>query len=289
MKAIVFGGSGFLGSHVADQLTAQGVEVTIFDLQPSPYLSAGQKMVVGDILDERAVFQATEGQESVFNLAGIADLDDATTKPLVTVKLNVEGNINIMEGALRAKALRFIFASTIYVYSQKGGFYRCSKQACELYIEEYQRRFGLDFTILRYGTVYGPRADARNSIYCYLKQAMENRRIVCQGIGEEVREYIHVRDVARVTCEVLKDEYRNRHIIISGQHPMRFRDMLLMIREILGQDIEIVFTGEINPDHYTLTPYSFAPKIGEKLVNHCYLDMGQGLLECIHEMHDYGL
>jgi UDP-glucose 4-epimerase len=289
MKAIVFGGSGFLGSHVADQLTAQGLEVTIFDLKPSPYLAAGQRMVVGDILDEQAVFQATEGQEIVFNLAGIADLDDATTKPLVTVKLNVEGNLNIMEGAVRAKARRYIYASTIYVYSQKGGFYRCSKQASELYIEEYQRRFGLDFTILRYGTVYGSRADERNSIYRYLKQALETRRIVCQGSGEEVREYINVRDVARVTCEVLKDEYRNRHIIISGQHPMRFRDMLMMIREILGQDIEIVFTGEINPDHYTLTPYSFAPKIGEKLVNHCYLDMGQGLLECIHEMHGYSL
>ena len=288
MKAIVFGGSGFLGSYVADQLSAQGAEVSIFDLKPSPYLSPGQRMVVGDILDEAAVFQATEGQEIVFNLAGIADLDDATTKPLITVKLNVEGNINIMEGAFRAKARRFIFASSIYVYSQKGGFYRCSKQACELYIEEYQRRFGLDFTILRYGTVYGPRADERNSIYRYLKQAMKDRRIVCQGSGEEVREYINVRDVARVTCEVLKDEFRNRHIIISGQHPMKFRDMLLMIREILGQDIEIVFNGEINPDHYTLTPYSFAPKIGEKLVNHCYLDMGQGLLECIHEMHGYG-
>jgi UDP-glucose 4-epimerase len=288
MKAIVFGGSGFLGSHVADQLTAQGVEVTIFDIKPSPYLSAGQKMIVGDILDENAVFQATEGQEIVFNLAGIADLDDATTKPLLTVRLNVEGNINIMEGAVHAKARRYIYASTIYVYSQKGGFYRCSKQASELYIEEYQRRCGLDFTILRYGTVYGSRAGERNSIYRYLKQALETRRIVCQGSGEEVREYINVRDVARVTCEVLKDEYRNRHIIISGQHPMRFRDMLMMIREILGQDIEIVFTGEINPDHYTLTPYSFAPKIGEKLVNHCYLDMGQGLLECIHEMHGYG-
>ena len=288
MKAIVFGGSGFLGSHVADCLTERGYEVTIFDLQPSPHLLAGQRMVVGDILDEPAVDEAIYGQDFIYNFAGIADLDDATTKPKQTIQLNVQGNLNIMEGALKSRAKRFVYASTIYVYSQKGGFYRCSKQAAEIYIEEYQRRFGLEFTILRYGTLYGPRADARNSIHRYLKQAMEQRRIRCDGDGEEVREYIHVRDAARLTVDILKETYRNRHIIISGHNPMKFRDMMAMIREMLGEDIVIEFSGERNVDHYSITPYSFVPKIGHKLVDNCYLDMGQGLLECLHEMHGYG-
>jgi UDP-glucose 4-epimerase len=285
VKAIVFGGSGFLGSHVADGLTARGYEVTIFDLKPSPYLLPAQIMVVGDIMDEEAVCQAIRGQDIVYNFAGIADLDDATTKPLLTVQLNVQGNLNIMEGCLRTPVKRFVYASTIYVYSQKGGFYRCSKQAAEIYIEEFQRRYGLNFTILRYGTLYGPRADERNSIYRYLRQALEERRIVCQGCGDELREYIHVTDAARLTVDILHEDYQNRHIIITGHYPMKFKDMLSMIREIVGWDISIEFTGEQNPDHYSLTPYSFVPKIGHKLVNHCYLDMGQGLLECLHEMH----
>jgi UDP-glucose 4-epimerase len=286
MKAIVFGGSGFLGSHVADNLTERGYEVTIFDLQPSPHLLPWQKMVVGDILDEAAVYEASRGHDFIYNFAGIADLDDATTKPKQTLQLNVQGTLNIMEGALKSQAKRFVYASTIYVYSQKGGFYRCSKQAAEIYIEEYQRRFGLDFTILRYGTLYGPRADRRNSIYRYLKQALEQRRILCDGNGEEVREYIYVRDAARLTVDILGDAYRNRHIIISGHNTMKFCDMVAMIREILGEDIVIEFTGAHNVDHYSRTPYSFVPKIGHKLVDNCYLDMGQGLLECLHEMYE---
>lgn len=287
MKAIVFGGSGFVGSHVADCLTARGYTVTIFDVNPSPYLLPEQTMVEGDILDEEAVHAAIAGQEVVYNFAGIADLDDATTKPKLTVQLNVQGNLNIMEGCLRTPVRRFVYASTIYVYSQKGGFYRCSKQAAEMYIEEYQRRYGLNFTILRYGTLYGPRADERNSIVRYLKQALEKRRIVCNGNGEELREYIHVSDAARLTVDILHEDYQNRHVIITGHYPMKFKEMLLMIREILGGNISIEFTGDESGDHYTLTPYSFVPKIGHKLVNHCYLDMGQGLLECLHEMYGH--
>ena len=65
-KAIVFGGSGFLGSHVSDVLSEEGYEVTIFDLEPSPYLQSGQKMMVGDILDREKVIKAVKGKNIVF-------------------------------------------------------------------------------------------------------------------------------------------------------------------------------------------------------------------------------
>lgn len=285
MKAIVFGGSGFLGSYVADVLNDKGHQVTIFDLNSSPYLKKRQQMIKGDILDEKAVSKAIKGHDYVYNFAGIADLDDAVTKSLETIKQNIMGTAILLEASKKNKVKRFIYASTIYVYSQKGGFYRCSKQASEIYIEEYQRCFGLNFTILRYGTLYGPRSNEKNSVYRYLKQVMENKSLVCDGSGEEMREYINVRDAARLSVEILDDEYRNRHIIITGHHPMKFKDMILMIKEISGKDIKIKFTEEKNPDHYRYTPYSFTPKIGHKLVSNCYLDMGQGLLECFHEMY----
>mgnify|MGYP000909234215 CR=1 FL=1 len=284
MKAIVFGGSGFLGSHVADELSNRGYDVIIYDLVASPYLMNDQQMVVGDILDSEQVRKAVAGCNYVFNFAGIADLDDATTKPLKTVELNIKGNLNIMEACLAANIQRYVYASTIYVYSQKGGFYRCSKQASELYIEEFQRRYGLDYTILRYGTLYGPRADASNSIYRYIKQALETSVINCSGTGEEMRDYIHVRDASRLSVDILGDEYSNQHIILSGHHTMRFKDMLFMIKEILGKDLQINFGNQKNEDHYAYTPYSYTPKIGSKLVNHLYVDMGQGLLECLIEM-----
>lgn len=289
MKAIVFGGSGFIGGHVADCLTETGYEVTLFDLRPAPYLLPGQGMIIGDILDGNAVSEAVRGCDYVYNFAGIADLDDATTKPLDTVGQNIMGTTIILDAAQKHRAKRFIYASTIYVYSDKGGFYRCSKQAAELYIEEYARKFGLDYTILRYGTVYGPRADNRNSIYRYLKQAVEEGKIICSGTGDEIREYIHVKDLARLSVSIIGEEYRNQHVIITGHHSMRFRDMLYMIREILGNKVEVEFTGAKGEDHYGITPYSFVPKIGQKLVSHYYMDMGQGLLECINEIYSENL
>jgi len=287
MKTIVFGGSGLIGSHVADRLTEVGYDVTIFDLKPSPYLSPGQEIIIGDILDKKAVFDAVKGCDYIYNFAGMADLDAATTEPLRTIEQNIVGTAILLETTLRSRAKRFIQASTIYVYSDTGGFYRCSKQAAELYVEEYNRKFGLEYTILRYGTVYGPRADSRNSIYRYLKQALDEGKIDCGGTGDETREYIHVRDAAQLSVDILADKYRNKQVIITGHHPMRLRDMLYTIREILSNRIEINFeASKSDTPHYNITPYSFVPKIGRKLVTHEYVDMGQGLLECISEIYD---
>lgn len=287
MKTIVFGGSGLIGSHVADRLTEVGYDVTIFDLKPSPYLLPGQEIIIGDILDKKAVFDAVKGCDYIYNFAGMADLDAATTEPLRTIEQNIVGTAILLEATLRSRAKRFIQASTIYVYSDTGGFYRCSKQAAELYVEEYNRKFGLEYTILRYGTVYGPRADSRNSIYRYLKQALDEGKIDCGGTGDETREYIHVRDAAQLSVDILADKYRNKQVIITGHHPMRLRDMLYTIREILSNRIEINFeASKSDTPHYNITPYSFVPKIGRKLVTHEYVDMGQGLLECISEIYD---
>jgi len=284
MKAIVFGGAGFVGSHVADALSNAGYEVLIYDTKPSKYLRSDQQMIVGDILDAEKVKKAMQECDYVYNFAGIADLDDATTKPIDTIRLNIEGNANILEASRKAKVKRFVYASTIYVYSSKGGFYRCSKQAAELYIEEYQRKYGLPFTILRYGTVYGPRADLRNSVYRYVYQAIKQRCIHCSGTGEEMREYINVKDAARLSVEILDEKYKNQYIIITGHHPIKFRQLLETIREMLDNKIDIEFEALENPHHYTITPYSFTPKIGYKLTTNYYTDIGQGLLEIMNEI-----
>ena len=288
MKVMVFGGSGFLGSHVADELTERGHEVKIYDLQPSPYQREGQEMIVGDILDKDKVFRAVEGCDAVYNFAGIADLDTAITQPIDTINQNILGNALILDASVKAGTKRFVYASTIYVYSSLGGFYRCSKQAAELYIEEYQKRYGLGFTILRYGTLYGPRADERNSVYRYLKQALLQGKIIGYGTGEELREYIHVRDAAKLSVDILSEEFKNKYVVITGHHPIKFREMLSTIKEMLGGKVEIEFRPPAEDTrygaHYTITPYSFVPKIGQKLVSNYYIDLGQGLLECLHEI-----
>ena len=232
------------------------------------------------------------GHDAVYHLAGIAHLDIGLTAPIETVEQNVLGTVIALEAARLAGVRRFVYASSVYVYSEGGSFYRCSKQAAELYVEEYQRRHGLDFTILRFGTVYGPRADRHNSVRRYLKQALRDRRIVAAGTGDEIREYVHVKDAAQSSVQVLADEFRNERIVLTGHHPMRFGDLLEMIREILG-DVEIQLRAARarttprhgDSGHFAITPYSFRPKAAKKLVANPYLDMGQGLLECLEEIY----
>lgn len=289
MKAIVFGGAGFLGSHVADALQDAGHDVTIFDIKRSPHRRAGQREIIGDILDEAAVARAVSGHDVVYNFAGFADIEAARGEPLATVRLNVLGNCIILDACRAAKVKRFVFASTVYVYSQAGSFYTASKQACEAYIENYRRVYGLDFTVLRYGSLYGGRADDRNGMQRLLTQALRDRRIVYRGDGEEVREYIHVDDAAQCSVQVLAPEFLNEHVTITGPTPMKVRDLLTMIREMLGDDIQVEYRPPDGADpagvHYRVTPYSFAPKLGRKLVSTHYVDMGQGLLQCLEHIH----
>ena len=285
MRVIIFGGSGFLGSHCADALTSAGHEVKIFDIKESPYLRQGQEMVIGDILNESEVNSATEACDAVYNFAAIMDIDEAEKCPLDTVKYNVLGNSIVLEAARRAKAKRFVFASSIYVYSETGSFYRSSKQACELFIENYQQVYRLPYTILRYGSLYGSHADERNMVYRFLRQALTEGKIVYSGTGDEQREFIHVEDAARASVEILERKYENEYIILTGRQSIRMKDFLIMIKEIMGNRIDIEFEKPVSSSHYQITPYFFNPKMAKKLTINLYTDLGQGLLSCLVEMH----
>lgn len=281
----VFGGAGFLGSHVADVLTARGYDVVVFDRRPSPYLRQGQREVVGELLDRAAVSAAVSGSQFVYNFAGISDIEEAEQKPLETVEANVLGNSILLEACRQARVSRYLFASTIYVFSDAGSFYRASKQACELFIESYQRVYGLDFTVLRYGSIYGPRAGQNNWIHRILTQALAERRITRQGNGEGIREYIHVADAARCSVDMVTPEYANEFVAISGAQPMKIRDVLDMIREMMGNTIEIEYVPVTSDVHYQITPYSFRPRVGKRHISRQYVDFGQGILDLLQELH----
>lgn len=285
MKAIVFGGSGFIGSYVADILSEKRYEVSVFDLKPSIYLKQNQDMLIGDILDYDAVKKAVKDASIVYNFAGIADIDEADKNPVETVKQNILGNTHILEAIKNQKLERYIFASTVYVYSKAGSFYKSSKQACELYIDDYSKKYGVPFTILRYGSLYGPRANETNPISILLKNAITENKISYWGTGEEVREYIHVEDAARCSVEILNKNFINQHVIISGHHPIEIKKLLVMISEIFGNNLPIEYRRENFDTHYQITPYSYNPQIGRKYVSSYYLDIGQGLLQCIEELH----
>lgn len=285
MRMTVFGGSGFLGSHICDKLTEAGHIVTIVDLTPSPWLKDGQRMIVGSILDEKVVDEAVRDADMVFNYAGIADIGEANSRPVDTARINVMGNVQVLEACRKARVGRYIFASSLYVYGKSGGFYRCSKQACEIYIENYQAMYNLPYTILRYGSLYGPRADRRNAIERFVYEALTKGVITYYGSPTALREYVHVDDASTATLEIVAPEFANQNIIISGNQPMRVGDLFKMIGEMLGKELVVEYQNDPNSGHYQITPYAFMPKIGRKLVPPLTVDLGQGILRVMEEEH----
>lgn len=242
-------------------------------------------MVIGNILDIESVSNVLKDTDIVYNFAGIADIDEARDRPLDTVKINILGNAIILEGCRKNEVKRFVFASSLYVYSQAGSFYRSSKQACELIIENYHESYKIPYTIMRYGSLYGPRFDEKNWIHQILKQAIIEGKITRQGDGNEIREYIHVSDAARSSVDILSKEYENSYVIISGQQTMRVKDLMIMIKEIMGNRIDLEFLPATSSLHYEITPYSFNPKISKRIVGNYYLDIGQGILECLSDIY----
>lgn len=285
MKIVVFGGSGFLGSHVCDKLTESGHDVVIFDLKKSAWCSSNQTMCIGDILDEKSVNDVIQDADYVFNFAGIADLDTAMNRPVDTVQANILGNAIILDACYKAGVKRYFFASSVYVYSRSGGFYRCSKQACELYIENYQQFYGLDYTILRFGSLYGPRSDETNPIYRFIKQALIDKKIIYGGKPDTMREYIHVEDAAQACIEILKPEYINEVVTLTGHQSMRVYDLMHTIQEILGGDVELEFLDETHSGHYEITPYSYMPKLAKKYAAPLHIDMGQGIIQLMEDFN----
>ena len=287
-RVVVVGGAGFLGSHVADVLSDAKYRVSIFDIKESGWLRPDQEMIVGDIQDFEALVTAFEGAKYVYHMAGMADIDEAASKPRDTVIQNVVGSTNVIEACISAKVEKLLFASTVYVYSDKGSFYRVSKQAVELLLENYHREYSLNYTTVRYGSLYGPRSQEWNGLKKFVVQAVMNKKIAYPGTGEERREYIHVRDAAFLSVKAMEDGYDNQCLTLTGTQVMTSRQVLTMVGEIMNEVVELDFVPSgSNYDlfHYRMTPYRYTPKPGRKLVMDCFIDLGQGILDMISEVN----
>ena len=285
-KILVIGGSGFLGSHVADILTSKAHDVYIYDIVKSKYLSSSQKMIVGDILDKKLIDESISKVEYVYHFAAIADIKEAKDNPIDSARFNIIGTLNILDACKKFNIKRIIFSSSIYVYSNHWSFYRTTKQSCELFIENYLEEFNLNYTILRYGSLYGTRANNFNFISNIIKQALLDKEIIRRGDGQEIRDYINVIDAAKSSAEILHKDYLNQHVMITGTQTRKVHEVLDMIKEILNNEIKITYDNKNYEGHYQLTPYSFRPKVALKITSKNNHDLGQGILDCIYDEYE---
>jgi len=283
----VFGGSGFLGTYIVNELIASNYEVLVFDKKNSEYIPEEVYHNL-DILNREAVEGVFKNYkiDYVYNLAGFANLDRAIDFPIEAFNLNVMGNLNIIEASKNANVKRFVFASSAYAMSDKGSFYGISKLSSEKVVEEYHKRYSLKYTILRFGSVYSERDFENNYIFNLIHKAISSGKIVHGGDGNEIREYIHAADAAKLSVQILeKEEFEAKHLMLTGVERLKRVELFQMINEILGNKISIELANDGYQNHYRFTPYSFIPQESQRLTPNPYIDMGQGILNCIKEVH----
>jgi len=278
-----------LGFYLVKELLQRGYDITVADIVKNSDLEDKVTYIACDISKEKQVSNVFEQNkyDIVYNLAGFANLDNAIKFPLKTINLNVIGNMYVLEECVKHNIQKFVYASSAYAMSNKGSFYGISKLASEKIIEEYHKRYKLPFIILRYGSVYSERAYNNNYIYNLVKKAVLDKKIDHHGDGNEIREYIHASDAAKLSVDVIEsDSFLNLHVILTGMERMKRIEVFQMINEILNNDVRIDCDDSGYQNHYKFTPYSFEPSVSRKLMANPHIDMGQGLLECIRAVHN---
>ena len=287
---LVTGGCGFLGSHIVDELLINNYDVCVLDKNIIEHTtSSNVEYIKFDLFENDIPKKIVSNCEIIIHLAAFSDLNAALDAPLDTVYNNVVVTAKLLQLAVELKINHFLFASTVYVYSQGGGFYKASKQACEVYIEEFHKRYGLDYTILRYGSLYGLRSDKSNGIYRLIKSALYDNKIIYNGTHNEKREYINVQDAARLTIETIDSKYKNENYVITGQQSITNADLITMFSEILNKELLVEYKKieeDITGSHYKITPYTYLPKPGKKITPRMSIDMGQGLIQLIEEIQN---
>ena len=284
MKVLVIGGSGFIGSHITDELSSRNHEVVIFDKHPSSWIKKNQKMIVGEISLSGLLEEEISKTDVVFHMAGIADIEESSKNAIETIQENIVNSSIVME-LCSQHLVRFMYGSTVYVYSKHGSFYRASKQSVETLIEVFHEEKNLDYTILRYGSLYGPRSQKWNGVKKIVSEIVENKKIIFRGSGKEKREYIHVSDAAKMSVDLMDESYKQKAITITGLQILSQSELIEMIIEIIGKDVEVKFNENSDIEaHYNQTPYQYVPKRSLKLVPSEYIDLGQGILELVSEL-----
>lgn len=291
-RILIFGGSGFIGLALANRLVGLGYKnVTLADLKP-PQSTEKESIpyIWCDLMIEESIIEVYKKvrPKVVFNLAGLAELDKAIEFPKKTMQLNVIGNITLLEASIEYGIELFVYASSAYAMNEKGSFYGISKLTSEKVIEEYYNKYNLNYSILRYGSIYAASDFDNNYLFQLVKTALETKKIIHNGDGEELREYIHVKDVAELTVKVMEDKgLWNSAWMLTGNERMKRNELFEMIREIIGnEELEIHYSGEGDNNHYKLTPYTFQGTSARKIIANPHYDMGQGILECVQKVFE---
>ena len=255
MKVLVTGGAGFIGSHIVDQLLAEGHQVVVVDDlstgsldNVNPQASFVRLSVLdGELLGlfEREKFDAA------LHLAAQTIVGSSLEHPDIDARVNVLGTLQVLEGCRQHGVERIIFASSAAVYGdvaelpvpeeapgQPASFYGLSKLTAERYIQMYHALYGLNYLILRYANVYGERQGDRGEggvVSIFAGCLCRNNRLNIYGDGGQTRDFVYVGDVAAANVAAVTTPQTNRILNISSQTETSVNELAALFAEIAGE------------------------------------------------------
>lgn len=249
MRVIVTGGSGFIGSHIVDVLIEQGHSVTNLDIKPAHRQDV--KYVNGSILNRKLIDSLIKTNEVVYHIGGFSNINFVKKNPVETIELNVLSTTYLIDACRRYGKPHFIYASSVYAFDRNGHLYTSSKAFSERIIEDFSLLYNIPYTILRYGTVYGPRNREADVIYLFLEKAIKGEPIEIHGDGSQKRNFIYVRDLAEGSVKVIENEKAvNKTLVIADNRSVRIKELAYKIKEIVNPGIQLKFIGEKREKDY---------------------------------------
>src|SRR3954469_18834926 len=255
-RVLVTGGPGFIGSHVVDALVERGHVPVNFDRVESPHHASGSvEHVRGECTDVAALEQAMRDCDAVVHLAAMADVNDVQADPTGADEMNARATAAVLEAARRAEIGRVVYGSTIWVYSDcpesdvdedtrlahPGHLYTATKLAGEMYCRSYAELYDVDYTILRFGIPYGPRARDATVVAVFVGKALAGDALTVAGSGAQSRQFVYVRDLADGVVRALAPQARNRIYNLAGRRAVSVLEIARTVKEVVG-DTEIVHT-----------------------------------------------
>ena len=255
MNIGVIGGSGFIGSHVVDKLIDAGHEVTAFDMM-KPHRDDVRHIYI-DITDlSKTTVALTGTYDTLYMLAAMADVNDVYRNPVEAGQVNIMAVANVLEAARRNGVGRVILASTVWVYEmavkekvdedtpllpdKANHVYTASKLAAELYCHGYQKLYNQNYTILRYGIPYGPRARSGTVAAIFVQKALNGEPLTIMGDGSQYRNFIYVEDLAEGNVAALQEKAVNQTYNLEGMRPITIKEVAETTQKLVD-NVEIIY------------------------------------------------
>jgi UDP-glucuronate 4-epimerase len=265
-RFLVTGAAGFIGARVVDVLIEQGHQVVGIDSLNNAYDvrlkqwrlkqlqgKEGFSFSRGDLADRvivETLWKKHDGDafDAVINLAARAGVRQSTENPYVYYETNVSGTLNLLELCRLGGVKKFVLASTSSLYGAENerpfredactdrplSPYAASKKAAEAMCYTWHFLYGMDVTVLRYFTVYGPAGRPDMSMFRFTQRISEGRPIVLYGDGTQERDFTYVDDIARGTVAALAP-LGFETINLGGDQPVKILDVIAMIEELVGK------------------------------------------------------